>query len=155
MKVAPLILLFAVCYVEARKVYAPINKNANVDFINMESGGVRGKPAVFEPPKPAVPVAPVPTTKPPVAAPAAKPAVPPSVTPAPVGKPSATLPQNPRQPAQSPGQIKPIPVNPSPVANPATTPGPGSVKSLINYYDSQGKGSPIRPYSYSQAVKQG
>lgn len=121
----------------------------------MEGGGPRGKPATLEPPKPVVPVAPVPTTKSPVPAPAAKPTVPPSLNPAPTGKPSVLLPQKPGQPAQSPGLIKPVPVNPSPVTNPATTPGPGSVKSLINYYDSQGKGSPIRPYSYSQAVKQG
>lgn len=55
----------------------------------------------------------------------------------------------------SPAQVKPKPVNPSPVATPITTPGPGTVKQLVNFYDSQGKASPIRPYSYSQAVKQG
>lgn len=58
-------------------------------------------------------------------------------------------------PTQAPQLITPKPVNPTPASKPITTPGPGSVKSLVNFYDSQGKASPIRPYSYSQAVKQG
>lgn len=125
----------------------------NVDFINMESGGVRQQPAVVPPKQPAPapassPKQPTPAAAPVVPAPTAKP-------PTPVPAPKPVVPQPaPSKPAQ-PAQIKPVPVNPAPVNNPITTPGPGSVKALINFYDSQGKASPIRPYSYSQAVKQG
>ncbi|CAG9581568.1 unnamed protein product [Danaus chrysippus] len=61
----------------------------------------------------------------------------------------------PAQEAKSPSQITPRPVYPTPASKLITTPGPGSVKQLVTFYDSQGKASPIRPYSYSQAVKQG
>lgn len=93
-------------------------------------------------PKPAVPANPPSPTLKPATPTTAKPVVP------------ATLP-SPAKPVQTPTQIKPVPVNPKPVVNPITTPGPGTVKQLVNFYDSQGKASPIRPYSYSQSVKQG
>lgn len=123
----------------------------------MESGG--GAP----PNKPAAP-APIPiTAKPVVPAQPAKqkpiepvpmkpevPHNPQTPTPAPL-KPATP----PAKPVSIPTPITPKPVNPAPVNNPITTPGPSSVKQLINFYDSQGKASPIRPYSYSQAVKQG
>ncbi|XP_049877834.1 uncharacterized protein LOC126375033 [Pectinophora gossypiella] len=160
-------LLFVFCYAECRKI-VPIDKNANLAFINMEGGGgarppTNTRPAAIEPMKPAGP-GPVPVPSKPGAAPAPapiKPASPPASPtvakpPTPTPKPAAPAPA-PAKPAQPtpPTQIKPKPVNPAPVANPITTPGPGSVKQLINFYDSQGKASPIRPYSYSQAVKQG
>ncbi|CAK1540080.1 unnamed protein product [Leptosia nina] len=131
------VLLLALCYVQCRKTYAPIDKNANIAFINMEAGGLGGKVQPTVPSKAPIPNPPQPVTPKPVA-----------TTPkqAPVVPVPATNPPN---------QIRPKPVNPSPVANPITTPGPGSVKQLVNFYDSQGKASPIRPYSYSQAVKQG
>lgn len=111
----------------------------------MESGGgVRPQPAVLPPKQPV----PAPIQPAPVAPAPAKP-----LTPVPAPNPVAPQP-GPSKPVQ-PAQIKPVPVNPSPVANPITTPGPGSVKSLVNFYDSRGNASPIRPYSYSQAVKQG
>lgn len=144
--------------IPGRKIVA-INKHANIDFINMESGGMRQplpKPVQAPVPGPApkpvqgpapapAPAAPVPTTKAPVQTPAPKPAV----------AQQTAKPVQPMQPSSSPTLIKPVPVNPAPVANPITTPGPGSVKSLVNFYNAQGKGSPIRPYTYSQAVKQG
>ncbi|XP_045540034.1 alpha carbonic anhydrase 8 [Papilio machaon] len=142
MKIA-FILLFAFYYAECRKVYQPFDKNANLAFINMEAGGVNPgqRPAN---PAPAIPA--------PKSAPAN---VPP--------KPTATVPTTikavpaakPIQTTQAPTQVKPVPVYPTPATKPVTTPGPGSVKHLINFYDSQGKASVIRPYSYSQAVKQG
>ncbi|XP_013134821.1 PREDICTED: vegetative cell wall protein gp1-like [Papilio polytes] len=140
MKIA-FILLFALYYTECRKVYPPIDKNANLAFINMESGGMRPgqRPAN---PAPAVP-APTPAN------------VTPKPTPAPVPTTIKAVPAKPIQTTQAPPQIKPVPVYPSPAGKPVTTPGPGSVQHLINFYDSQGKASVIRPYSYSQAVKQG
>ncbi|KAG6458706.1 hypothetical protein O3G_MSEX011019 [Manduca sexta] len=152
MKAALFILFLSFCYIECRKVYKPIDKNANIDFINMETGGYgRGPAATPVAPAPArpSPVQPAPAPAPKSPTPTLKPVV---VTP-PVPGPAPAKPQ-PAQPTP-PNQIKPIPVNPTPAAHPITTPGPGSVKHLINFYDSQGKGSPIRPYSYSQAVKQG
>lgn len=126
----------------------------------MESGGAA------PPNKPAAAPAPIPIT--------AKPVVPqqPVVPAQPVNQKPSTpnqpqVPQKPQyptplkpaappaKPAVIPTPITPKPVNPAPVSNPITTPGPGSVKQLINFYDSQGKASAIRPYSYSQAVKQG
>ena len=152
MKAFTFILFLAICSIECRKTYKPIDKNANVDFINMESGGAKyggnarpGQipaqgPTVPVPAGPApVPVGPVPTVSKPQ-------------TPKPVVTPITAKPIVPNQP---PNQIKPVPVNPTPAAHPITTPGPGSVKQLVTFYDSQGKGSPIRPYTYSQAVKQG
>lgn len=123
----------------------------------MESGGVAppNKPTAPAPipitAKPVVPAQPV-NQKPNAPIPM-KPQVPQSPqtpTPAPL-KPVAP----PAKPVSIPTPITPKPVNPAPANNPITTPGPGSVKQLINFYDSQGKASPIRPYSYSQAVKQG
>ncbi|XP_061708953.1 uncharacterized protein LOC133519076 [Cydia pomonella] len=160
MKAGVFALLLLVCYVECKKTYAPLDKHANVDFINMEGGGIKPAPrpgGVATPP-----------SKPPVVQPAQTPqqaSVPkPAQIPQPApttGKPAPAVTIKPAQPAvtpaqpKTPNQIKPVPVNPSPVANPITTPGPGSVKDLVNFYNSQGKGSQIRPYSYSQAVKQG
>lgn len=146
-----------------KKTYAPLDKNANVAFINMEAGGIRPTPRPsFPTPTPAAakpnnqpapvkaPSQPAPTIAPkPIPTLAPKPAQPvhsTTVKPAPVVTPPRPL---------SPSQIKPVPVNPAPAGSPTTTPGPGSVKDLVNFYNSQGKGSPIRPYSYSQAVKQG
>lgn len=112
----------------------------------MEGGG-GSRPAPTQPAKPvatspANPPSPVITPKPVTTAPV-KP------TPAAVAttyKPSY-VPVKPQQPTS----VKPVQPYPAPI----TTPGPGSVKQLVNFYDSQGKGSVIRPYSYSQAVKQG
>ncbi|CAG4978456.1 unnamed protein product [Parnassius apollo] len=155
MKAFALALLFIFCYVECRKVLAPIDKNVNLAFINMEAGGMRAgsnmRPAnANQVPAPAAPT-PTPVPKPinvvPEPKPTLKPVAPTTIKAVPAAKPV--------QPTPAPNQIKPVPVNPSPVAKPITTPGPGSVKQLINFYDSQGKASPIRPYSYSQAVKQG
>ncbi|XP_059050972.1 uncharacterized protein LOC131845850 [Achroia grisella] len=156
MKAKILVLLFVFCYTECRKTYPPVDKNANIAFINMEGGG-GSKPSGKQQPTvpssgPAAPPAksPVPSqhggtnTAPQTTI---KPAVPP-VTTKPLSSPTPT-------PIKPSGQIKPVPVNPKPVVNPITTPGPGTVKQLVNFYDSQGKASPIRPYSYSQAVKQG
>nr|ABK24783.1 unknown [Picea sitchensis] len=159
MKAVVFAVLLIFCYVECKKTYAPIDKNANVAFINMEGGGIR--PA----PRPGVPTA-APASQPaPIKAPSQ-----PAPTLAPKPTPTTQTPK-PAQPAHpttfkpgpvvtpprpiSPIQIKPVPVNPMPAANPITTPGPGSVKDLVNFYNSQGKASPIRPHSYSQAVKQG
>ncbi|CAH2050511.1 unnamed protein product, partial [Iphiclides podalirius] len=143
MKTCAIVLLFIFCYSECRKVYAPIDKNVNLAFINMEAGGVpANKPANARP----APVASSATTLPPK--------IVPTLTPAPTTSKAAPA-TTPTQPTPLPKQIKPVPVNPSPAANPITTPGPGSVKQLITFYDSQGKASLIRPYSYSQAVKQG
>lgn len=137
--------------IPGRKAYVPLDKNANLAFINMESGGVA------PPNKPAAP-APVPITMKPV------PAQPVNQKPSTPILPTPQIPQTPAplkpvpppaKPVSIPTAITPKPVNPAPVNNPTTTPGPGSVKQLINFYDSQGKASPIRPYSYSQAVKQG
>ncbi|KAM3967725.1 uncharacterized protein ACR2FA_011279 [Aphomia sociella] len=153
---AGVFVLFVFCYAECRKTYAPIDKNANIAFINMEGGG-GSQPAIK--PQPAAPNGPaVPPKSPTGSQPnkpgssntpvqsATKPAAPtttkPVVAPTPV-------------PAKPTGQIKPVPVNPAPVAKPITTPGPGTVKQLVTFYDSHGNASPIRPYSYSQAVKQG
>ncbi|XP_026739398.1 predicted GPI-anchored protein 58 [Trichoplusia ni] len=158
MRAAALILLF-VCFVECRKLSLSINKHANMDFINMEIGGGRRPvlqmfqaPALEPAPKPVqgpaptpAPAAPAPTTKAPVQASTANPAV----------TPQPAKPVQPMQPTPSPALIKPVPVNPAPVANTNTTTGPGSVKSLVNFYNAQGNSSLIRPYSYSQAVKQG
>ncbi|XP_038207684.1 vegetative cell wall protein gp1-like [Zerene cesonia] len=148
MKLCAFVLLLVFCYVHCRKTYAPIDKNANIAFINMEAGGGpppnsnRTPPSPQKSPSPVVsapqPTPPSPTTTKPVS---------PSIQQAPV---PATL-----APSPLPNQIKPKPVNPSPAVKPITTPGPGTVKQLVNFYDSQGKASPIRPYSYSQAVKQG
>ncbi|XP_068626772.1 uncharacterized protein [Battus philenor] len=150
MKTYTIVLLLFLYYAECRKVFAPIDKNANLAFINMETGGMRAgansRPVNVNP----APANPVPTSKPtavPQPPTTQKPAAQTTIKAVPTAKPA--------QPTQAPHQIKPVPVNPSPVANPITTPGPGSVKQLINFYDSQGKASPIRPYSYSQAVKQG
>ncbi|XP_047528114.1 alpha carbonic anhydrase 8-like [Vanessa atalanta] len=148
MRIYAFVLLFCLYSVECRKAIVPINKNANIDFINMEAGGVR-PPNNIRPGTAQAPTqAPVPTT--------AKPATP---TPAPQPKnpPPTVAPVAPAKPVptQAPTLITPKPVNPTPAAKPITTPGPGSVKQLITFYDSQGKASPIRPYSYSQAVKQG
>lgn len=142
--------------IAGRKVYTPLDKNANLAFINMESGGAA------PPNKPAAP-APIPITVKPV------PAQPVNQKPSTIISPKPLVPQTPQNPTPAPLKpaappakpvsiptpITPKPVNPAPVNNPITTPGPGSVKQLINFYDSQGKASPIRPYSYSQAVKQG
>ncbi|CAH0727363.1 unnamed protein product, partial [Brenthis ino] len=145
MKFYAFVLLLAFCYVECRKAYVPINKNANIDFINMEGGGVK-PPQNNNRPAPG----PAPVQKP---------------QPVPGPLPMVPSPQQPSQkptapnvaptPTQAPHLITPKPVNPTPASKLITTPGPGSVKSLVNFYDSQGKASPIRPYSYSQAVKQG
>lgn len=127
----------------------------------MEAGGVRpaqnnnqlppGPPTTLKPVLP--PSAPVPNQQPivPKPSPAHQPVSQTSSKPLPS---PSVLPSTPTS-NQAPHIITPKPVNPAPVSNPITTPGPGSVKSLINFYDSQGKASPIRPYSYSQAVKQG
>ncbi|XP_021194007.3 uncharacterized protein LOC110378899 [Helicoverpa armigera] len=151
MKAAALILLSVFCTIECRKI-VPINKHANIDFINMESGGMRPAAPAVQPPKQPVPQAvPSQPAPAPVAPAPAKPQ-----TPVPAAKPVPVPVPTPPKPAQpTPAQIKPVPVNPPPASNPITTPGPGSVKSLINFYDSRGNASPIRPYSYSQAVKQG
>ncbi|XP_063549186.1 uncharacterized protein LOC134756282 [Cydia strobilella] len=159
MKAGVFALMLVVCYVECKKTYAPLDKHANVDFINMEGGGIKPAPrpggVATAPSKPQPVVQPATTAQ---QAPVPKPAQ----APQPVlttGKPAVTT--KPAQPAvtpaqpKTPNQMKPVAVNPSPVANPITTPGPGNVKDLVNFYNSQGKGSPIRPYSYSQAVKQG
>ncbi|XP_041975328.1 alpha carbonic anhydrase 8-like [Aricia agestis] len=136
-----LILLFVFCYGDCRKVL-PIDKSANTAFINMEAGGVRAPNPAPAPVKPQ-PVQPAPSSPQTQHTPS---------TPKPVPKqePTPTVPHKP-----TPPQIPPKPVNPPQPANPITTPGPGSVKQLITFYDSQGKASPIRPYTYSQAVKQG
>ncbi|OWR46614.1 hypothetical protein KGM_215788 [Danaus plexippus plexippus] len=152
MKLFTFILFLVFCYAECRKTYAPIDKNANLAFINMESGGMRppnnARPALSPSPPPAAtqaPKAPLPvqTTPQPI-----KPVVSQPVKPA-----NATV--KPSQESKSPSQITPRPVYPTPASKLITTPGPGSVKQLVTFYDSQGKASPIRPYSYSQAVKQG
>ncbi|XP_026758760.2 uncharacterized protein LOC113518173 [Galleria mellonella] len=158
MKAGLFILLFVFCYVQSRKTYPPVDKNANIAFINMEGGGgVRpaAKPQPAAPPSgPAAPPAKTPVqtlpaqpggTNTPVQT-TVKPAVPSATT-----KPPSPAPA----PSKSTGQITPVPVNPTPASKPISTPGPGTVKQLVNFYDSQGKASPIRPYSYSQAVKQG
>ncbi|XP_050353644.1 translation initiation factor IF-2-like [Nymphalis io] len=151
MRIYAFILLFCFYSVECRKAIVPINKNANIDFINMEAGGVR-PPNNIRPGTAQAPAqAPVPTTVKPAApapAPAPQPKNPTPTTVAPVASPK-------QLPTQAPTLITPKPVNPTPAAKPITTPGPGSVKQLITFYDSQGKASPIRPYTYSQAVKQG
>ncbi|CAG4990043.1 unnamed protein product [Colias eurytheme] len=147
MKLCAFVLFLAFCYVHCRKTYAPIDKNANIAFINMEAGGA---------PPPNINRAPSPQKSPSPVVPAPQPAAPSPTTAKPM-TPSiqqAPIPTTPA-PRPSPNQIKPKPVNPSPAAKPITTPGPGTVKQLVNFYDSQGKASPIRPYSYSQAVKQG
>lgn len=126
----------------------------------MEGGGVRPAqnnnrplPSQATTLKPVVPPsAPVPSQKP--VAPQPGPSPIPAIQPAPKPSPSNVLPSSPSS-KPTPNLITPKPVNPAPVSNPITTPGPGSVKSLVHFYDSQGKASPIRPYSYSQAVKQG
>ncbi|KAI5635613.1 hypothetical protein NE865_11693 [Phthorimaea operculella] len=154
MKSAVVLLALVFCYVECRKIVPPIDKNANLAFINMEAGGVGPRPAPAQAPKGQVVTMPTPA-KPAAPAPAApaKPSVP--VSPQPTPKPVVVpVPAKPLPPTQPP-QIQPKPVNPAPAAHPVSTPGPGSVKQLVNFYDSQGKASPIRPYSYSQAVKQG
>ncbi|CAH2240709.1 jg13947 [Pararge aegeria aegeria] len=145
MKICAFVLLFVFCCVQCRKTYAPIDKNANVAFINMEGGGIRPAPRNISPnpttaPKIPDTAKPIQTPQPaaPVAPPAVKPAAAPTV-----------------QPPKTPSLITPKPVYPTPAVNPITTPGPGSVKQLVTFYNSQGKASPIRPYSYSQAVKQG
>ncbi|CAG9796539.1 unnamed protein product [Diatraea saccharalis] len=164
---AIVVILFVFCYVQCRKTYPPIDKNANLAFINMEGGGGVKPGSRPVAPAPQAPVTPAksPTTdnKPTVVVPVQKPGSPQVVlpqkptSPQVISPPSPVKPTSPpvAKPAQTPNQIKPVPVNPAPVSNPITTPGPGSVKQLINFYDSQGKASPIRPYSYSQAVKQG
>ncbi|CAH2102435.1 unnamed protein product [Euphydryas editha] len=154
MKTYAFILLFFFCYVECRKAVVPINKNANIDFINMEAGmkpsnNVRPTPIPVPNVAPVKPVVPVPQPIPqPVPQPASQPKSPPATTAKPLVQPKPA-------PTQAPTLITPKPVYPAPVAKPITTPGPGSVKQLITFYDSQGKASPIRPYTYSQAVKQG
>lgn len=146
-----------------RKTYPPIDKNANLAFINMEGGqgGVRPGSQPQVPQVPVVKPVNVPVNLPPTVKPAvvttSKPATPTATVPK---LPTPQVPNYPTPPPsqskpQTPNQIKPVPVNPAPVATPVSTPGPGSVKQLVNFYDSQGKASPIRPYSYSQAVKQG
>ncbi|RVE40221.1 hypothetical protein evm_015129 [Chilo suppressalis] len=164
---AIVVLIFVFCYVQCRKTYPPIDKNANIAFINMEGGaGVRpgSKPVAPAPQAPAAAPVKPPTHAQPALTPTPKPATPQAVQPPSPVKPVPPQPMQPSSPVkpvpspvkpQTPNQIKPVPVYPAPVANPITTPGPGSVKQLINFYDAQGKGSPIRPYSYSQAVKQG
>ncbi|XP_072942551.1 uncharacterized protein [Epargyreus clarus] len=156
MKACAFVFLFVFCYAECRKAYVPLDKNANLAFINMESGGMRpGAPPANQP------AAPIPTPTKPANSPPASPTKPGPPSPVPTQKPvvpvvpvtSAPAPKP--VPTTQPPQIQPKPVNPAPAASPITTPGPGSVKQLINFYDSQGKASPIRPYSYSQAVKQG
>ncbi|XP_047509933.1 extensin-like [Pieris napi] len=144
MKLYAFVILLAFCYVQCKKTYAPIDKNANIAFINMEAGGV-GPGSKKVQPTPAPSKAPVPPTPAPQPVTTYK-SAPTTVKQAPIPAVPATNP---------PVQIRPKPVNPSPVVNPITTPGPGTVKQLVNFYDSQGKASPIRPYSYSQAVKQG
>ncbi|XP_053622094.1 uncharacterized protein LOC128681855 [Plodia interpunctella] len=146
MKAGVLVLLCLYCSVECRKTYTPVDKNANLAFINMEGGGGT-RPPVNQPQQPPSSPAkpPSPTNVQPRPVSPTQPPVKPIVTvvaptPAPTPKPT---------PAVKP-QVKPQ-ANPTPL----TTPGPGTVKQLVNFYDSQGKGSPIRPYSYSQAVKQG
>ncbi|XP_063395728.1 uncharacterized protein LOC134680543 [Cydia fagiglandana] len=158
MKAGIFALLLVVCYVQCKKTYAPLPKHANVDFINMEGGGIKPAPRPGGVATPASKPQPVPAVQP-ASTPVPKPA---QAQPAPTtGKPAPVVTTKPAQPAVTPAQpkttnqIKPAPINPSPVANPITTPGPGSVKDLVNFYNSQGKGSPIRPYSYSQSVKQG
>nr|NP_001298962.1 uncharacterized protein LOC106124094 [Papilio xuthus]BAM18542.1 unknown unsecreted protein [Papilio xuthus] len=108
----------------------------------MESGGVRAGQRPVNP----APAVPAPTSVP-ANGPKPTPAVPTTIKAVPAAKPIQTT--------QAPTQVKPVPVYPTPATNPVTTPGPGSVQHLINFYDSQGKASVIRPYSYSQAVKQG
>ncbi|XP_045778597.1 alpha carbonic anhydrase 8-like [Maniola jurtina] len=148
MKISAFVLLFVFCYVQCRKTYAPIDKNANVAFINMEGGGgIRPAPRNASPnptPAPKLPEPPKQTPAPQAAT--AKPVSPPVVKP----NPAPAV-----QPPKTPNLITPKPVYPTPAVNPITTPGPGSVKQLITFYDTQGKASPIRPFSYSQAVKQG
>ncbi|XP_045459239.1 alpha carbonic anhydrase 8-like [Melitaea cinxia] len=150
MKTYAFILLFFLYYVECRKA-VPINKNANIDFINMEAAvrpdNVRPTPVPVPIAGPSKPVAPV--SKPqPIPQPVPQPKSPSATTAKPIVQPKPL-------PTQNPTLITPKPVNPVPVAQPISTPGPGNVKQLITFYDSQGKASPIRPYSYSQAVKQG
>lgn len=114
----------------------PLDKTANVAFINMEGGGLakpQVKPNVAPTPKPAAPVQPAP----------AKPA-----QPQPTTKPQAAV-----APTKPQHTVTPVPLHPTPATKPLSTPGPGSVKQLVNFYDSQGKGSVIRPYSYAEAVK--
>ncbi|KAJ0182468.1 hypothetical protein K1T71_001837 [Dendrolimus kikuchii] len=164
MKANVFILLFVFYSSECRKVYQPLDKNANLDFINMESGGARRGPnqqSVVQP-QPKTPSGPPQPSNQPAPGQASNPSQPTATAPKPVAVPSQTTlkpqitPQTtPASKSQAPNQIKPVPVNPTPATNPITTPGYGTVKQLVNFYDSQGKGSPIRPYSYSQAVKQG
>ncbi|CAG9137199.1 unnamed protein product [Plutella xylostella] len=170
-----LMLLVALAHVQCypRKSLQPLSKHANIDFINMEAGG-GPRPA-----NPAVKPAPVPAVNPAVK-PAPVPATNPAVTPAPKVNPAPVKPAVVATPAPvKPAVVAtPAPVKPAVVATPAPvpvqpkvsparpsepfpplparpTPGPGSVKQLVNFYDSQGKASVIRPYNYSQAVKQG
>lgn len=145
-----------------------INKSANVDFINMESGGVRPAPARPANGPGAVNTVPGSPTPAPAKAPAPK--TPEPAAPQSPKSPVPTAPQSSKTPVvtpivqELPTQSKPQPNQPDlkPVSKPAsgpsggvTTPGYGKVKDLVTFYDSQGKASPIRPYSYSQAVKQG
>ncbi|XP_013194184.2 uncharacterized protein LOC106137816 [Amyelois transitella] len=164
MKAAVVVLLFCLhCSVECRKTYAPIDKNANLAFINMEGGGgarppSNQKPAVSsnqqpplssnQQPPPSSPGKPSSPTK--VNPPQVSPTQPPAKPIVTMVAPTPAKPQPHVNPTPAP--VKPNPVKPG---SPVTTPGPGSVKQLVNFYDSQGKASVIRPYSYSQAVKQG
>ncbi|XP_004930141.1 uncharacterized protein LOC101739838 [Bombyx mori] len=143
MKIIGIVLLLVFYGSECRKIYKPIDKNANIDFINMEAGGARpvGKPTDK------------PLAKPPVVQPAPTPVPPAQIKPVVTAlTPVAPKPVHPTLP---PNQIKPVPVYPTPATRLITTPGPGSVQQLVTFYNSQGKGSVIKPYSYSDAVKQG
>lgn len=150
--------------ISGRKIYAPVDKNANTAFINMEGG--TGKTGNSQP-TPAKPVQQPPSPGKPQQGPspnAGKPQQPPQkpeaaptkpVQPVPITvKPSQLVtpqPQVPQTPKSNAGPSK-VPSRPTPSAS---TPGPGSVKQLVNFYDSQGKHSVIRPYSYSEAVNKG
>ncbi|KOB74743.1 Uncharacterized protein OBRU01_08641 [Operophtera brumata] len=124
----------------------------------MEGGG-RGfqsapapTPAAARPPQsptqpkaPTTPVKPVTTAKP----------VPVPVVPA-TQPPKPSQPQQPKPNQGLPTQMDLKPVHPGkPGGSIVTTPGPGNVKQLVTFYDSHGKASVIRPYSYSDAVKKG
>lgn len=139
-----------------------INKNANVDFINMETGGPsRLQPALAPTPAPSKPISPPQSpTQPKTPTTPVKPVT--TAKPVPVPVVPATQPPKPSQPQQPkpnqglPTQMDLKPVQPGkPGGSTVTTPGPGNVKQLVTFYDSQGKASLIRPYSYSAAVKKG
>lgn len=171
-----ILLLFFIGYVHCKKTYQPLDKNANIAFINREGGGAP-KPAapgssnnqqpqtqLNQPVKPSQPSQPakiLPPNSGATTSPPPKPiqAIPTTVKPVQPSQPNPIQPPKPVQPSPSKSnQSSPTKSNqPSPTGGNigATTPGPGSVKQLVAFYDSQGKASPIRPYSYSQAVKQG